>query len=419
VAISVARAETPVQSTDVFTLRDNQFYLDGQPFAEMSFNKFDLMWEIWDGIRTCDRTGDSATLKKAIAEQDDAVRGLHEMGFRTIRIFGAPWAGNAATFAEARPTKPILEAIDTTLDLCARHDIKVVFSLGLGLFAYEDGEAAPGDAPKPISLFADPASKARADCYAYLDLIVNRYKDRKSIAMWEVSNELTNLADIGVRKGKLSPTLPQVAEFFDSTARRIHADDPLRLVSDGGSHLRESAWHLWQGLGWPKDSLEQYRKAYAAYFQHSAIDVIDNHYYDLRKGGLQLASTPDGKPVWMTPAQYVEIAHSLGKGAIIGEYGTLPSGWESRKASTPDAGWFIGYHDPNAAKWVQKGVDDLVDARVSIAYWWAYQSDRPVDQRANPVVFGERTTPDLMKIIKEGNRRLKAEMGAPLGGSSR
>lgn len=405
-----------VQSTDVFTLQNNQFYLEGKPFAEMSFNKFDLLWAIWNGIHKRDLTHDASTLQAAIARQDGALRDLRGMGFRTIRIFGAPYVHDAAGLAVATEQKPLFEALDTMLDLCDRNGIKVVFSLALNNFVYEGRiKPAPGDAPQIQPLYVDPHSQARKDCYAYLDEIVNRYKGRKAIAMWEVSNELTNMADIGVWEGAVSPTLPQVAEFLDATAARIKQDDPLRLVSTGGTALRESAWHLWHHLGWPKDNEEQYREAYAAYFAHSAIDVIDTHYYALKRGGVRLADTPEGKPVVLAPAQYVDIAHALGKGAIIGEYGTLPSAWSANETGksdfTPD--WFMGYHDPNAAKWVQKGVDELVAARGSIAYWWAYQSDRPVDQRANPIVFSRETTPDLMKIIIEGNRRLKAELGAP------
>jgi len=401
-----------VLPTDVFSLQHQQLYLDGKPYVEMSFNKFDLLWQIWGGIQQRDKTGDASTLDAAIKEQDAELRDLHQMGFRTVRIFGAPFVHDAASFAQATSTAQLFEAIDTMLDLCDKNQMQLVFSLGLGSFAYDvAAPVSPKAAPQPIPLYADQQSKSRSDCYAYIDAIVGRYKGRKAIAMWEVSNELTNIADIGVRNGSVSPTLSQIAEFFDSTAARIHRDDSLRLVSTGGSVLRESAWHLSQHLGWPKDSLHQYKSAYAAYFQSSAINVVDTHYYALHDGGFTLAPDAAGKPVVMTPAQYVSIVHSFGKGAIIGEYGTLPSAWDSSK-SNPGPDWFAGYHDANAVRWVQAGVDDLVKAKPSLAYWWAYQSDRPMDQHANPVTFSRQTTPDLLKIIIEGNRRLKAALGA-------
>ncbi len=407
----MAQEAAPLSADDVFSLHGTQLYLDGKPYAEMSFDKFDLVWEIWDGIGKRDQ-GDASALPAAVAKAGQALRDLHAMGFRTIRIFGTPYVHNAATLAAATKPKPLFEAIDTALDLCDQNGIQVVFSLGLGTFEY-DGEApvAPGAAPETIPLFTDPNSPARAHCYAFLDAVVQHCRGRKAIAMWEVSNELTNQADIGVRKGRVSPTLPQVAEFLDATAARIKQDDPLRLVSDGGSVLRPAAWHRWQEQSWTLDSADQYRQAYAAYFQRSAIDVIDSHYYELREGGLALASGADGKPVMITPLQLVDIAHGLGKGAIIGEYGTLPSAWaaaDPKKPHPDEANWFVGYHDANAAGWVQKGVDDLVRSKVSLAYWWAYQSDRPVDQHDNPVVFSRELTPDLVKIIADGNRRLKA-----------
>ena len=408
---STVQAPAPLSADDVFTLRGTQFYLDGKPYAEMSFNKFDLLWEIWGGIETRNTTGDASALQTGLQKADQALRDLHEMGFRTIRIFGVPFVHDAATLTKAIEPKPLFEAIDTTLDLCDKHGIQVVFSLALGTFAH-DGEVpvVPGAPAQPMPFFADPSSPARAHCHAFIDEIVQRYRGRKAIAMWEVTNELTNEADIGVRKGRVSPTLPQVAEFLDEAAQRIKQDDPLRLVSDGGSILRPAAWHRWHEQSWTPDNEDQYRQAYAAYFQHSAIDVIDNHYYELRKGGEQLAPGPDGKPVFVTSADLVKIAHALGKGAILAEYGTLPSAWADgpKKKQPDDPNWFAGYHDPNAAPWVQKGVDDIVRSKASLAYWWTYQSDRPVDQHDNPVVFSRELTPDLMKIIADGNRRLKA-----------
>ena len=61
---------------------------------------------------------------------------------------------------------------------------------------------------------------------------------------------------------------------------------------------------------------------------------------------------------------------------------------------------------------MQKAVNDIVDAQVPLTYWWAYQSDRKIDQRANPVTISLETTPDLVKVIADGSRRLKASLGA-------
>ncbi|MBT7298682.1 MAG: hypothetical protein HN849_04180, partial [Victivallales bacterium] len=35
---------------DVLSVRDGRFYLEGRPFAEISFNKFDLLWQLYDQL---------------------------------------------------------------------------------------------------------------------------------------------------------------------------------------------------------------------------------------------------------------------------------------------------------------------------------------------------------------------------------
>ena len=392
----------PIQPDDVLTWQNGQFHLGGKPFAEISFNKFDLLWAIHDSLIASEKKHDPSLLQKAVARQDSALRDLHSMGFRTIRIFGAPWGPFATTWSDPAARKQLFEAVDTTLDLCEKNQIQVVYSLGLG------GFASGADSTQVSPLYADPNSDARQRCYGYIDAMVSRYKNRKAIAMWEVSNELTLAADIGVYKGKLQPSLPQVAAFLDATAQRIKQNDSLRLVSTGGSCLRASTWHRWHEKSWTLDTLDQYKESYAAFFEHSAIDVVDSHYYELKVGGVKLAPGPDGKDVMMTPASFMQIVLALGKAPIIGEYGTLPSGWVNEKT---DPDWFQGYDDANAIEWVQKGLNELVDAKVPITYWWAYQSDRPVDQKANPVVFSLETTPDLVKRIAEANRLLKSRLG--------
>ncbi len=412
---SAGATPAPIHAEDLLSLHGTRFFLDGKPYAEISFNKFDLFWAIWQASNL----NDPSELARAVARQDSALRDLHATGFRTIRIFGAPWSSDKGDL-QAMWNDPVkrqrwLSSVDTTLGLCEKNQIQVVFSLGLG------GFSTGADAQHASPLYTAANSSQRQLCYSYIDAVVSRFKDRKAIAMWEVSNELTNAANIGDYKGLYNPTLDQVAAFFDATARRIKQDDPLRLVSTGGAALRTAAWHRWRDQSWQLDSLGQYREAYSAYFAHSAIDVVDTHYYELR-GGENLAPDSAGKPVALTPGDYVTIANTLGKGAIMGEYGTLPSTWDPKERNDPD--WFHGYHDPNAAKWVQRGLDQLVSEKIPITYWWAYQSDRPVDQFSNPATFSMETTPNLVRMIAAANQRLKMELGAPatsgdFGGATR
>ena len=81
------------------------------------------------------------------------------------------------------------------------------------------------------------------------------------------------------------PTLKEVAGFFDDVARRIKAHDPLRLVNSGGSHMRESQWHLYQRQGWKKDTFAEQFQCFQLLYANSAVDVIDIHSYPNNKPG--------------------------------------------------------------------------------------------------------------------------------------
>jgi len=415
-SVRCAPAEIGVTANDVFTLKDGRFYLDGRPFAEMSFNKFDLFWALWSALRPNSGTVPVNAWPKALATQDKALANLHNLGFRTIRIFAHPY-GRFGDSWEHDPAwrADFFKALDATLDLCDKHHIKAIFSLGsAGLCDGIAAQESRQDGAAMLGLIANPASHSRQRLYAYLDVIIARYKSRQSVAMWEITNELTNLADIGVRKGVPAPTLTQVAEFFDSVAKHIKVDDPLRLVSTGGSHLREYAWNLFLGHGWrQRDTLAEQRKAFAAYFQKSAVDVIDIHYYAIHTGGYELARDVDGQPVFMTPPRYTHVAHELGKGIILGEYGALPYGFDGpRKNTKTNDNWFVGYNDATAKHWVQRATDSAVNSGVQLVYFWTYQSDRPQDQKSNPVTYSIAYTPELVQIIVDGNRRLKEKLNA-------
>ena len=73
---------------DVLSLKNGRFYLDGNSFAEISFNKFDLFWELYDQLAKGEALNATNPMVKA---QDRALRNLHELGFKSIRIFALPW----------------------------------------------------------------------------------------------------------------------------------------------------------------------------------------------------------------------------------------------------------------------------------------------------------------------------------------
>ena len=49
--VVAARGGVPPAPTDVLSLSGGRLQLDGAPFAEISFNKFDLFWALHDELR--------------------------------------------------------------------------------------------------------------------------------------------------------------------------------------------------------------------------------------------------------------------------------------------------------------------------------------------------------------------------------
>jgi hypothetical protein len=117
---------------DVLSIKDGRFFLDGKPFCEISFNKFDLLWQLYDEVTDGEPLNAANPLVQA---QDNALGNLHELGFKSIRIFALPWGpAGPASYASPEKRKNLYAALDKTLELCDAHDIRVVWSLSAASF---------------------------------------------------------------------------------------------------------------------------------------------------------------------------------------------------------------------------------------------------------------------------------------------
>ena len=409
-----ARPIRPLTRQDVLSITNGRFYLEGKPFAEISFNKFDLFWQLYDQL---DQGKQLNLTNPMVRAQDKALRNLHDLGFKTIRIFALPWgpAGPAA-YADPQKRRNLYSALDETLRLCDAHDMRVVWSLSAGSFTDTKLDREKGwiyGQEQQRELIANASSRGRQLLYRYLDETVARYRERRAVLMWEISNEVTLSADIGdtnrVYNGERMPTLKDVAGFFDDVARRIKSADPLRLVNSGGSNMRESQWHLYLGQGWKPDTFEEQFQCFQLLYANSAVDVMDIHSYPDNNPGYAIAG-PGGRTAWLDNQGYMTMAKRLGKPLIIGELGLHAVARSDKKIwdKTPD--YFESYDEFKAARpWVVKTLNDVIEAGVPLSYWWCYQDDNPSEQ-SNPQRFDldlERN-PELVRCIAEANRRLKA-----------
>jgi hypothetical protein len=406
----------PLTQDDVLSIKGGQFFLESKPFAEISFNKFDLFWQLYDQLEAGKPLGAANPMVQA---QDRALRNLHELGFETIRIFALPWGpAGPASYADPEKRKSLYAALDKTLELCDAHEIRVVWSLGAGAFTDTKLDPAKGwvyGEEQERELMSSPESRGRKLLYRYIDDTVARYRHRKAVLMWEISNELTLEADIGDRNrvfhGQRKPSLKEVAGFCDEVAKRIKSADPLRLVNSGGSNMRESQWHLYLGQGWKKDTFEEQFKCFELLYAKSAVDVIDIHSYPNNKPGYAIAGE-DGKSRWLDNQGYMTMANRLGKLLMIGELGLHAIPRTEKKVWDETPAYFESYDDTAAAKpWVVKTLNDVIEAGVPLTYWWCYQSDRSGDQKNRQRFDLDRDrNPELLACFVEANKRLKAKL---------
>lgn len=414
IAVIVAAPAAPLTREDVLSIRDGQFYLEGKPFAEISFNKFDLFWQLYDQLTA------GALLRSTnamVLAQDRALRNLHKLGFKSIRIFALPWGPEGpASYADPEKRQRLYAALDKTLELCDAHDMRVVWSFGAATFTDTKLDPVKGwvfGEEHERELVANSASRGRQLLYRYLDETIARYRQRKAVLMWEISNEVTLQADIGdnnrVYHGERMPTLKEVAGFFDDVSKRIKLNDPLRLVCSGGSIMRESQWHLYQGQGWKKDTFEEQFKCFELLYSRSAIDVIDIHSYPNGKPG-SLIVDAQGHDLWLDTKGCMTIAKRVGKPLMIGELGLQPAPKTDQAAWRAIPDYFESYQDLARAKpWLTQALNEVVEAGVPLTYWWCYQADRSDDENNRQRLDIElERNPELVNCVAEANKRLQA-----------
>ncbi len=393
-------------------MRGTQLYLHGKPFYEISFNKFDLFWQLLAA-----EFGRGGFGKDPAASAEQALKELNSFGFKTLRVF----CTSSPDYFDPLKRPRFLATMDRMLELCDRYDIRLVFSLGNcePHYAAECGESF-------ADLICREDSASRRKMRQYVKEMVLRYRDRKTIALWEHGNELLLKADIGGRSRTWNhmkiPTLEEIARFHAQEAAFIRSLDPNHPVTTGDSY-RNGIWHLYQfgqGLGkdmWGVDTMADIGRGVAMAQKPVDVFCIHNYYHSLTYGCHEVMGT-DGKLTAVNLADWTKIAHGEGKPLYIGEYSAMPVARTEKQKKFWDQNpqWFESYEGPDrqkAEQIVQTALEQVLAAKPNLTHWWCYQSDRTMDQ-TNPQRFDVDwdRTPKLIRLIAQANRKLQmATMG--------
>lgn len=403
---------------DVLSVQNGIYYLDGAPYAEIGWNKFDINWLFFDEVyagRTL--TANNAMLKK----QQASMKELADAGVKTIRFFGCVHPNSFYNKWLPAYNDPIKRgtmcdaAMDSAISTCEKYNIRAIVSLMCDNFV--DRTTTPSENIR--ELVVDPNSKSRVLLYDYLNHVINRYKNRRGVLAWEVSNEMTLGCDIlpGTRinaAGERLPTHAQLSQFYKDVCAKIKTYDPLRMVTSGGSILREMAYGLSictaTQTSWPdRDTYSHHKSMYQLIYDNSGFENVDIHFY-LKKTPNYQIYYDNGSPLVMNEQLYNNLATSIGKPMMLGEYGALPKLKTDADYWLTGTDWFVTFdgEPADAQQYVQEAADRAVDSGCRLIFWWCYDSQRPQDQNDPQRMDLDKTrTPILFQKILDANIRLK------------
>ena len=192
VASNANSAEKQPQRNGFLTAKGTKLYLDGREFREISVNKYDLFFQAVQKEMEPWRDQQPSEIEKNLSE-------LNRHGFKLIRVACSPFysTGFETYFFDSDPEiqkakrKLFFERFDAMLDMCDRYDIMVICTL-----VWWQGNLADLGHHSLHEGVTNPDSLARKRVNDYVSAVVSRYKDRPTIAMWELGNEWNLNADI-------------------------------------------------------------------------------------------------------------------------------------------------------------------------------------------------------------------------------
>lgn len=371
----------------------DKFFMNGEPYYEISFNKFDLFYQLW-AIYSDDGAYPSDSFREEAAEK--ALKQLHDAGFRSIRVFCT--ADVPDLMYNLKTKLNYYETMDKMFDLCDKYDIKIVACMGLisDNFVVKqniEGYGLVNKKETKLDLVAYADSESRTLLAQYIKEFVDRYKSRKTILMYEIVNEGNLEADIGNTISKVCYSLGQLADFYKFCADTIKAADGQRVVTTGDAALRIAQYHLFDGTmagksedDWTTDTVSD--RLYALSLLNFGTEVISTHTYGLGRVDSQLFyMEQDGTVTYYDYDFLMKEASKLGKPLYVGESQVL----------TGPAG-------SNYAKDAKAYLNKLINAGVQLTHWWTFRSDR---QGFNDDFSWRNDEGEIFDVMKEANAGLK------------
>ncbi len=371
-------------------VRDGQFLREDKPYRGIGMNYYDAF------MRTL-----------PVAEPNTAPSEAYKEGFAVLAREKVPFVRFAACGFFPAQMKLYLEnpdayfeRLDSVVKEAEKHGIGLIPSLFWSFFCVPDlvGE--------PISAWGDAQSRTRDFMRRYTREVVGRYRNSPAIWAWEFGNEFLNEADL---PGPKDPKMWVVPEMQTAHARtdkdkltsqaaidayREFADvvqqiDATRAILTGDAAPRVSSWHLARGLGWARDSREQWMEALK---RANPTGTVNLHFYHPRANdrgyhgyGIEGASLRE----ILTAVQ--EVSKTSGKPTWLGEFG--PGGGEMDVAARRAQ--------------VEEFLKLIEELDIPLSAYWVFDTPNPdlVVWNASP---GNENA-FVFDLIRQANERLSAK----------
>lgn len=392
--------------------RGSELYLDGKVYREIGFNKYDLLLQ----SILCQEEQWRQTSEKEVTRNLDEMK---RHGFKIIRFMGGPFYPTDFDHYffhkdieyQAAKRKIYFQRFDRILDLCDQFEIKVIPSL----IWWNAGFADLGGHSMHEGV-VNPQSPARQKMNEYIAAVVDRYKNRPTIAMWELGNEWNLQADLQFKDGaignyerQMAPPViarddsnnfnsEELARMTQELAELIKSIDKNHLVTTGHSSPRAASMHLLkaakanQPLDWTHDTQEELTE-YLQMTHPDPIDVISIHYYEeamecyRAEGG---HGNPDNLGLFMQASQ------QIGKPMMIGEIGMY------KKMAEADQ----DYRRPGCLPYIEACLQEIVKNKYPLTLYWTYH-DSNIGRGEQHWSLEYGKTDEVLKRIEQANRDIK------------
>ncbi len=383
-AFELAYVAPPVQ---VFlTSQGTDLYLGGQPFHELSFDKYDLLYQFV-------QPGGTGWGFDGAAAAIDALRILGQKGYRVVRVATSPYAASwfedvffdPDSATQAMKRQRFFAGFDAMLDTADRYGIRIVADLMWNVANLGDlgGHSV-------LEGMTNPESLGRQRVDEYIQAVVTRYANRPTIAMWELGNEYALGADIQLPQ--YNYTSDDLAAYYVQTASLVRTIDPNHLITTGDSSPRPSAMHLlWaaragQAPDWTPDSAQDLRD-YLRLINPDPIDVISIHYMDdamVAAGGTKYS--PENLRL------FAQVAGEIGKPLFVGEIGAVGFPLE-----------FTSYNSTQALDMMRATIPVLIELKLPLTLYWTFMNGAP--DRELSLQYG--VTPEALRLIDQASRKVR------------